>query len=124
MSKTIKVLFYDTKPYDKQFFDRANEAYGFQIKYFKEHLNHDTACYTNGHDVVCAFVNDVIDKDVIDIILRNKVQLVALRCAGYNNVDLKSAYGKIHVVRVPGYSPHAVAEHSRGVNVKLKPQDS
>jgi len=107
-----KILFFDTKPYDRLSFDQENKNYDYSIKYFNGHLNHDTAMFAQGYDVVCAFVNDVIDRDTINILISKKVQLVALRCAGYNNIDLQAAYGRLHVVRVPGYSPYAVAEHA------------
>jgi D-lactate dehydrogenase len=117
MSK--KILFYDTKPYDKVFFDSANEKFDYKIKYFNGHLNQDTVLFSKGYDVVCAFVNDSLDKNVIKTLIDSQVRLIALRCAGYNNVDLKAAYGNIHVVRVPGYSPHAVAEHAAALILSL-----
>ena len=118
MNKT-KIIFFDSKPYDRCFFEGANKDYNYEIKHYKGHLNIDTVLFTAGYDVVCAFVNDVIDKDVINFLKKNKVKLIALRCAGYNNVDLKSAYGNIHVVRVPGYSPYAVAEHAIALILSL-----
>jgi len=106
------IAFFDTKPYDELSFREVNKDFGFDIKFFSPHLNPDTAELARGANAVCAFVNDVINKDTINILKRNKVSLVAMRCAGYNNVDLKAAYGTIHVVRVPAYSPNAVAEHA------------
>lgn len=117
--KKTKIIFFDSKPYDKCFFEGANKNYGYEIKYYKGHLNSETALFTDGYDVVCAFVNDVIDKNVINILDKNGVKLIALRCAGYNNVDLKAAYGTIHVLRVPGYSPYAVAEHAVALMLSL-----
>lgn len=108
----VKIAFFDAKPYDIESFNFLNKDYNYEIKYFNSHLSTDTAELTDGFDVVCAFVNDVISGDVIDILVKKGVKLVALRCAGYNNVDLKYAFDKLHVVRVPAYSPHAVAEHS------------
>lgn len=108
----VKIAFFDAKPYDIESFGSLIKDYNYEIKYFNSHLSADTAELTDGFDVVCAFVNDVISSDVIDILTKKGVKLVALRCAGYNNVDLKYAFNKIHVVRVPAYSPHAVAEHS------------
>jgi len=105
-----KILFFDTKPYDKESFDKINLE--FDITYITGHLNEDTAVLSSGYDFVCAFVNDSINKKVIDILKKNKIGLIALRSAGYNNVDLRAAYKNIHVVRVPGYSPHAIAEHA------------
>lgn len=110
--KKIKVAFFDAKPYDKESFNNENSNFGYDIKYFRNRLNIDTAPLSEGYDVVCAFVNDTISKEVIDILVVNKVKVLALRCAGYNNVDLKEAYGKLHIARVPQYSPYAVAEHA------------
>lgn len=108
-----KIAFYDTKPYDKPWFDRLAPGYNFVIKYLDYNLNSDTARFSHDCDVVCAFVNDVIDKSTIDVLLENGVKLIALRCAGYNNVDLVTACEKgLTVVRVPEYSPFAVAEHA------------
>lgn len=108
----VRVAMFDTKPYDRKFFDECNAEYGFEIKYFPAHLTPDTAVMTNGYDAVCVFVNDTVDEQVIDILVKNGVKLIALRCAGYNNVNLFYAHGKLEVVRVPAYSPYAVAEHA------------
>ena len=117
--KNIKIVFFDTKPYDQEFFDKVNDKYGFSIKYFKGHLNHDSAKLTQGYEVVCAFVNDILDKKVIGILKQNGIKLIDMRCAGYNNVDLNAAYKNIHVVRVPAYSPYAVAEHATALMMGL-----
>lgn len=117
--KPVTVAFFDTKPYDREFFERGNKEFGFHIKFFNPHLNQDTADLANGAQAVCAFVNDVLDQSVITTLKRLGVTLVALRCAGYNNVDLKAAFGNIHVVRVPEYSPHAVAEHAVALMMSL-----
>lgn len=106
------IAFFDAKPFDREFFDAANGAYDFDIRYFENRITAQTVSLAAGCDVVCAFVNDVLDKNVIGRLRELQVGLIALRCAGYNNVDLKAAYRHIHVVRVPGYSPHAVAEHA------------
>jgi D-lactate dehydrogenase len=82
------------------------------FKFFETRLNHDTVSLANGYDFVCVFVNDIVDKPVIDALCKYGVKLIALRCAGFNNVDIKHAEGKISVVRVPAYSPYAVAEHA------------
>jgi D-lactate dehydrogenase len=108
----FKVAFFDTKPYDREFFEKENSHFNFDIKFFNNHLNSDTAVLTKGFDAVCAFVNDDLSKKVVDSLFTNGVKLIAMRCAGYNNVDLRAVYGKIHVVRVPTYSPYAVAEHT------------
>jgi len=105
-----KVAFFDTKPYDKFWFDKANTEY--EIDYFEGKLNSKTAKIVRGCEAVCAFVNDDIDKKTIDILAEEGVKVIAMRSAGYSNVDFKSAYGKINIVRVPAYSPFAVAEHA------------
>jgi len=106
----MKIAFYDTKPYDKIWFEKMIEQYGFEVKFFEHKLNEDTAILSRGFDVVCIFVNDTADETVLKILAENGVKLIALRCAGYNNVDLKAVKDKITVVRVPAYSPSAVAE--------------
>lgn len=115
----MKIAFFDAKPYDKEFFSGANASFGFEIKYFESHLSADTSILAQGHDAVCVFVNDKIDAEVIDALSHQGVGLIALRCAGYNNVDLKAAHRKIQVVRVPAYSPYAVAEHAVGMMLCL-----
>lgn len=114
-----KIAFFDTKPYDQKFFDEVNQRHGFHITYYPSRLDENTAVFAKGADVVCAFVNDVISAGVIEKLKSSGVQLIALRCAGYNNVDLKAAYGSIPVVRVPAYSPHAVAEHAIALMMAL-----
>lgn len=108
----MKVAFFDAKPYDKPSFDRYGEMYGVKFKYFETKLNEDTADLAHGFDGVCVFVNDTVNAAVIDRLCELGVRVVALRCAGFNNVDMKYAFGKIHVLRVPAYSPYAVAEHT------------
>ena len=115
----IKLAFFDAKPYDMESFDRLNEIFNFNIKYFTNRLSIDTIFQTIGYDAVCGFVNDDFSKDVNNKLIDNNIKLLALRCAGYNNVDLKSVFGKIHVVRVPAYSPYAVAEHSVALMLSL-----
>ena len=114
-----KIAFFDTKPYDKNFFTTINEQFGFEIKFFKFHLSSDNAVLAKGYDAICIFVNDIVTKQVIDVLYDNGVKLIALRSAGYNNVDFKAAYNKIHIMRVPAYSPHAVAEHSVALMLTL-----
>lgn len=111
-----KIAFFDTKPYDKQSFDEAlkkgiNKT-DYEIEYFESKLSYRTAVMAQGFDAVCAFVNDSVDKRVINTLFNLGVQVIAMRCAGYSNVDLAAAEGKIPIVRVPAYSPHAVAEHA------------
>ncbi|MBQ8185673.1 MAG: 2-hydroxyacid dehydrogenase [Clostridia bacterium] len=108
----MKIAFFDTKPYDKPSFDRFGEANGVTFKYFETKLNEDTAELAHGFDGVCVFVNDTVNAAVIDRLYDMGVRVVALRCAGFNNVDMKYAFGKVHVLRVPAYSPYAVAEHT------------
>jgi len=108
----MKIAFFDTKPYDRTFFDKISEEKNYKIKYFETKLNEDTAGLAKGFDAVCVFVNDTVNKAVIDILVENSVKVIALRCAGFNNVDTKYAYGKIHILHVPAYSPYAVAEHT------------
>ena len=113
------IAFFGTKPYDEKSFNTANELYGFDIRYYKGHLNKNNLILTQGADVVCIFVNDTADKDIIDAMVENGVKLLALRNAGFNNVDLKAAEGKLKVVRVPAYSPYAVAEYAVALMLKL-----
>lgn len=115
----MKIAFFDNKSYDETSFNQVNSQFGFEIKYFKGHLNINNVALTKGVDVVCIFVNAVVDADVIDELVNNGVKLIALRCAGYNNVDLKAAKDRIKVVRVPAYSPYAVAEHTLALMLTL-----
>ena len=108
----MKIAFFDAKQYDKPSFDFYAEKHGIQIKYFETKLSEDTASLARGYDAVCVFVNDTVNAAVIDILESLGIKMLLLRCAGYNNVDMKHAYGRIHVMRVPAYSPYAVAEHT------------
>ena len=108
----MKIAFFDTKPYDKPSFEKFGQANGVEFKFFETKLNEDTAELAHGFDGVCVFVNDTVNADVIDQLYSMGVGVVALRCAGFNNVDMKHAFGKVHVLRVPAYSPYAVAEHT------------
>ena len=107
----MKIAFFDTKSYDRTFFE-LYKPQGMKFKFFETKLNEDTCSLAKGYDVVCVFVNDDINKIVIDNLVTYGVKLIALRCAGYNNVDISYCNGKIAVVRVPAYSPYAVAEHA------------
>ena len=107
-----KIAFFDAKKYDKEFFNKANEKYGFDIHYFQSQLSLSNVKITEGFDGICVFVNDTIDAPVIDYLEKNNVEIIALRCAGYNNVDLRKACDKLKIVRVPDYSPYSVAEHT------------
>lgn len=115
----IKIAFFDAKPYDRTFFDKANLPHGFQIEYFDAHLNNKTVNLCAGHPIVCLFVNDIADAHMIDKLVAQDVKLIALRSAGFNNVDLNAALGRITIVRVPGYSPYAVAEHAAALMLTL-----
>ncbi len=108
----IKIAFFDTKEYDKKLFDEYNKKYKYDITYLESKLNKETAPLANGYDVVCIFVNDIVDKETINILKNCGVKLIALRCAGFNNIDMKNMVDQIKVVRVPAYSPYAVAEHT------------
>ena len=114
----IKIAFFDTEDYDKKLFDEYNKTYNYQITYFKSRLNAETAPLAKGYDVVCIFVNDKADKETLDILNECGVKLLALRCAGFNNVDLKHL-GNIRAVRVPQYSPYAVAEHATALLLNI-----
>jgi D-lactate dehydrogenase len=117
--KPTRIAFYDAKGYDMTSFDEANRAHGFEIKYLPSHLTGDTARLAQGFDVVCAFVNDQVNAEVIAYLEQQGIGLLALRCAGYNNVDLRAAVGQLRVVRVPDYSPYAVAEHTIALMLAL-----
>lgn len=108
----MKIAFFDTKPYDRPAFDSFGAAHGVTFKYFETKLTEDTVGLAHGYDGVCVFVNDTVNAAVIDRLVALGVKVVALRCAGFNNVDMKHAFGRIHVLRVPAYSPYAVAEHT------------
>ena len=113
------VHFFDAKPYDEKTFDAVNAEYGYAIKYYKAHLTPDTVALARGADAVCVFVNDVLNQAVIDALVDSGVKLVALRCAGYNNVDLLAAYGRMPILRVPAYSPNAVAEYAAALVLSM-----
>ena len=108
----MKIAFFDTKPYDMPGFDRYSAGTGLEIKYFETKLTEDTVSLAAGFDGVCVFVNDLVNEAVVNRLQELGVKVLALRCAGYNNVDLNAAKGKLKVFRVPAYSPYAVAEHA------------
>lgn len=108
----IKVAFFDTKEYDRASFELCNVQNEMEFKFLETKLTEDTVDLAKGCDVVCVFVNDTVNDKVIDKLYEYGIKMIALRCAGYNNVDLSRAYRKIHVVHVPAYSPYAVAEHA------------
>lgn len=107
----MKIALFDAKPYDIESFEKYADD-NLQIKFFETKLNEDTVNLARGFDGVCIFVNDTANANIIDALCDMGVKFIALRCAGYNNVDIKHAYNKIHIFRVPAYSPYAVAEHT------------
>ena len=108
----MKIAFFDTKQYDIDSFAAYTNHLDISIKFFEPKLTSDTVGLAAGYDCVCVFVSDSITADVIDKLVAGGTRLIALRCAGYNNVDLQFASGRIHVVNVPAYSPYAIAEHA------------
>ena len=108
----MKVAFFDTKPYDIPGFDRYAVPAGVEIKYFEANLNPDTVSLASGFDAVCVFVNDLVNAEVVEKLHQMGVKTILLRCAGFNNVDIRACQGKLRVFRVPAYSPYAVAEHA------------
>ena len=108
----MKVAFFDTKPYDMPGFDHYAADSKLEIKYFETRLNEDTVSLASGFDAVCVFVNDTVSAPVVEKLYEMGVKVIALRCAGFNNVDIRACQGKLPVFRVPAYSPYAVAEHA------------
>lgn len=106
-----EIAFFDTKPYDREYFEKTPHD-GLHFKFYVNKLNAETAFVTKGCDGAVAFVNDSIDEKAINELYKYGVRVLAMRCAGYNNVDIKAAQGKIKILRVPKYSPYAVAEHT------------
>jgi D-lactate dehydrogenase len=110
----MKIAFFSAKPYDKIFFEKHNKDFGFQLEFWETHLGpHVVNAIDQGTEVVCVFVNDKLNAEVIKVLSEKGVKIIALRCAGFNNVDLEAAKEfNISVCRVPAYSPEAVAEHA------------
>lgn len=109
----MKITFFSTKPYDKEFFIKQNEQYGFELEFYETHLGPHIVNLVEDTDAVCVFVNDKVNAEVIKILAAKGVKTIALRCAGFNNVDLNAAIENgLNVCRVPAYSPEAVAEHA------------
>ena len=108
----MKLAFFDAKPYDRPGFERYADGSGLEIKYFETKLNADTVSLARGFDAVCSFVNDTVDAAAAEALYAMGVRVIALRCAGFNQVDLRACRGKLRVFRVPAYSPYAVAEHA------------
>lgn len=107
----MKIAFFDTKQYDRDSFEKFRTD-DMVFKYFETKLTPDTVSLAQGFDGICIFVNDTASAEVIDKLYEYGIKFIALRCAGYNNVDIRHAHGKIHIFHVPAYSPYAVAEHT------------
>ncbi|BDC98729.1 2-hydroxyacid dehydrogenase [Persicobacter psychrovividus] len=109
----MKIAFFSYKSYDKEWFNKTNVDFGFEFKYFRVALDEETVAYAKDSDAVCVFVNDKLNREIIEKLHSYGIKLIVLRCAGFNNVDLEAAqeFG-ISVRRVPAYSPEAVAEHA------------
>lgn len=109
----MKITFFSTQPYDREFFIRHNQHFGYTLEFLEIGLDEKTAGLVKNSDAVCVFVNDIVDKTVLETLAAKGVKIIALRCAGFNNVNLTAAAEyNIKVCRVPAYSPEAVAEHA------------
>jgi D-lactate dehydrogenase len=116
----MKVALFGCKPYDRRFFEAANESYNHELIFLEPHLHEKTALLAKDAEAVCIFVNDEVNADTLEILAKQGVRLIALRCAGYNNVDLEAAKRLgMQIVRVPAYSPYAVAEHAIALILSL-----
>lgn len=115
----MKLLLFDAKQYDRDYFDIYSKNSNIEISYVKEKLSPDTSYMAEGYDGICVFVNDIVNSQVIDKLCEFGVKIIVLRCAGYNGVDIKYAKNKITVVRVPAYSPNSIAEISTGMMLCL-----
>jgi D-lactate dehydrogenase len=113
------IAFFDSKDYDREVFNQVNQDFHYKFKFFEEHLTPETVILAKDADAICIFVNDQLTEELIKQLNEYGIELTALRSAGYNNVDLKAAYKNMHVVRVPAYSPYAVAEHTVGLILSL-----
>ena len=103
---------FSTRKYDRKYFDQSNKAFGHTLTYFEHALREESAQLASTYDCVCAFVNDRLNRDTLEQLAHGNTRLIAMRCAGYNNVDVEAAADLgITLVRVPAYSPHAVSEH-------------
>ncbi|MBY5920474.1 2-hydroxyacid dehydrogenase [Ferrimonas balearica] len=115
-----RVAVFSSKPYDKHFLDQANDGQGMQLEYFENRLRKSTMRLAEGYDAVSCFVNDIVDRTVLEHLVSNGIRMIALRCAGFNNVDLEAAKALgVQVARVPGYSPESVAEHTVAMILSL-----
>ena len=116
----MKIAFFSAKPYDKEFFNKENENFGFEFVFYETHLGPHIVNAIEDEDAVCVFVNDRLNREVIEILAKKGVKVIALRCAGFNNVDREALkeFG-LKICRVPAYSPEAVAEHAMAMLLTL-----
>ena len=116
----MKIAFFSAKPYDKEFFNKENENFGFEFVFYETHLGPHIVNAIEDEDAVCVFVNDRLNREVIEILAKKGVKVIALRCAGFNNVDREAVkeFG-LKICRVPAYSPEAVAEHAMAMLLTL-----
>lgn len=115
----MKIVFYDTKQYDIDSFTKENKNFNYKLKFLDFKLTIESVELAKGYDAVCVFVNDVVTEAIINRLHELGIKIIALRCAGYNNIDFKNSFGKVHIVRVPSYSPYAVAEHAMALIMTL-----
>lgn len=115
----MKIAFFDKKSYDVPGFTKYAAGTDLEFKFFETKLTEDTVSLAAGFDGVCVFVNDTVNETVVNRLYDLGVKVIALRCAGFNNVDTRACFGKIHVFRVPAYSPYAVAEHAMALLLTL-----
>jgi D-lactate dehydrogenase len=116
----VKVVVFSTKPYDRQFLEAAASQFEHRLTFLEARLTQETSLLARGFEAACVFVNDHLDAPVLQSLAGHGVKVIALRCAGFNNVDLAAAQAlRMKVVRVPAYSPHAVAEHTAGLVLTL-----
>lgn len=116
----MKIAVFSTKRYDKEYLQRYNDVSKLAFTYYEDSLNEDTVHLTKNFDGICVFVNDRLNEEILTFLAKQGIKIIALRCAGFNNVDLKVAQNLgIRVVRVPAYSPEAVAEHALAMILTL-----
>jgi D-lactate dehydrogenase len=116
----MKIAFFSTQKYDKDFFLKENDRFNFSLVFFEVHLKQETLELAKGYEAICVFVNDKIDQPILKELHKNGTKLIALRCAGFNNIDIKAAQEiGITIMRVPAYSPYAVAEHTLALILTL-----
>ena len=116
----MKVAFFSSKSYDQEYFEKINQGFGHKLDFFETRLDSHTVKLAKGYDAICAFVNDKVDTETLMAMKKKGIKLLALRCAGFNNVDLEAAERfNVTVLRVPAYSPEAVAEHALALILTL-----